>query len=116
MVQNAMERTSIPGRNHDTAKIANFLVAQLWEDIPTIIAAKKPKATNFALAIGALTNGLHRAQPGSEAEDALFLALGRFLQSPKAATASSTNQADAYLIEHGLELYVAKGAEKGLIP
>lgn len=98
MVQNAIEHTAIPGRNHDAAKIANIFVANLWEAIPDLIAGKKgPKPSNFALALGAMTNGLHRTEPGSEAEDVVFLALGSLLQTPQAAKAAMSNRADAFL-------------------
>ena len=116
MVQNAMERTAIPGRSHDAAKIANVLVANLWEAIPDLIAGKKgPKPSNLALAVAAMTNGLNRTEPGSQAEDALFLALGGLLQSPQTVQAAASNAADAYLLERGTSLYLVKGSEKGLL-
>jgi hypothetical protein len=116
MVQNALEATAIPGRNHDAARIANVFVAKLWEAIPDLIDGKKgPKPSNFALAVGAMANGLHRTEPGSEAEDAVFLALGSLLQTPQAAKAAASNAADAFLIEPAASLYMSKGSEKGLL-
>ena len=117
MVQNALERTAVPGPQADAGKFANMLVANLWEAIPDLIAGRKgSKPTNYALAVVALSNGLNRSRPGSEADSRLFFALGDLLQSPQAVTAGEANQADAFLIQNGMALYLSHASSKGLTP
>jgi hypothetical protein len=113
MVQNAFERTSLPGSDINPAKVANILVTSFWDAAPQLVTGGIfPKPSNFGLAVGAVMDGLDKTRPGSDAENATFLALGNLLTSSSAVNAAISNATDARLIDAANTLYISKADER----